>query len=319
MVSTNTTISLGLVFLIQTGSGILGNSLLLCLFIFSLLTGNTLRPIDLILNQLVIANNLVLFSKGIPQTMAAFGLKSFLGDTGCKCVFYFHRVSRGVSLSTTSLLSGFQVIKLCPTVSRWMELRMRSPKCISFCCFLCWILHLVLNTFIMINITGPTNSKNMSIQKNFVYCVSSHPDRLIVPLHAAIFFSIDAMCLGFVILASGSMVLLLHRHRKRVQYIHSRRLSPRTSHEVRATCTILVLVSSFVLFYSLSSILTLSFSLTINPSQWLVHTGVLVASCFPTFSPFVLITSDTRVSQLCFACWAKKAMFNNLVKCLLVF
>nr|XP_053770382.1 vomeronasal type-1 receptor 1 isoform X3 [Desmodus rotundus] len=150
----------GFIFLLQTGAGILGNSSLLCLYNFSLLTGHKLRPTDLIVNQLVLANNLVLFSKGIPHTMAAFGLKNFLDDVGCKLVFYLHRVARGVSLSTACLLSGFQAIKLYSRTCMWMEYKMRSPKCIVFCCSLCWILHLLTNAFIPMQVVGPRNSKN---------------------------------------------------------------------------------------------------------------------------------------------------------------
>lgn len=116
MVSTN--LNLGIIFLTWTGVGIVGNSSLLCLYIFTLLTRQMLRPTDLILIHLVIANNLVLLNKGIPETMATFGLKYFLDDVGCKLVFYLYRVVRGVSLGNTCLLSGFQAIKLNPNTSK---------------------------------------------------------------------------------------------------------------------------------------------------------------------------------------------------------
>lgn len=59
-------LDLGIIFLTQTAVEILENSSLLGLYNFSLLAGHKLRTTDLILNQLVLANNLVLFSKGIP-------------------------------------------------------------------------------------------------------------------------------------------------------------------------------------------------------------------------------------------------------------
>ena len=105
MVSTN--LDWVIIFLTQMKVGILGNASLLCFYTFTLITGRSLRRTDQILNQLVLANCLVLFSKGIPQEMAAFGLKYFLVVAGYKLVFYFHRVGIGVSLSTTCLLGGF--------------------------------------------------------------------------------------------------------------------------------------------------------------------------------------------------------------------
>lgn len=130
-------LQMGLTFLTQMGVEILGNSFFLCLCNFTLLTGHKIRPTDLILNQQAFANLFVLFSRGIPHTIAAFGLNYFLDKAGCKLLFYFHRVARRVSLSTACLLSGFQAIKLCPCFSRWLELRMGSLKFIGFCCFLC--------------------------------------------------------------------------------------------------------------------------------------------------------------------------------------
>ncbi|XP_004439306.1 PREDICTED: vomeronasal type-1 receptor 1-like [Ceratotherium simum simum] len=308
-------LEMGMIFLTQTGVGILGNSFLFC---FTWLAEHKLRLTDLIINQLVLANNLVLFSKGILQTVAAFGLKFFLHDAGCKFVFYLHRVGRGVSLSTTSLLSSFQAIKLNSSFSRWMEPRIRSPKCIGFCCFLCWILHLLANTYIPMRVTGQVRRKNISL-KRFGYCSLTIQDSSIVSVFTITYVFVDMIFLGLKVWASGSMVLVLHRHKQQVHHIHSHSLSPRPSHEARATHAILVLVSAFVSFYSVSSILTLCFTLIVNPSQWLMDTSVLMAACFPAFSPFVLISSDTRVSRFSLTCWTKKTFFSNLVKQLQVF
>ncbi|XP_043456874.1 vomeronasal type-1 receptor 1-like [Prionailurus bengalensis] len=300
-------LEMGIIFLIQAAVGILGNSLLFGVHTFTLLTGHKLKPKDLILNQLVLANNLVLFSKGIPQTMAAFGWKSFLDDPGCKVVFYVHRVSRGVALSITCLLSGYQASKLHPKISGVMGLR-TSPKCIGFCCFLCWILHLLLNIYTPMKMTGPVNSKNLTLKNIFVYCSKLPQDKLRDSLNAVIYFYFDFVFLSIMVWASGSMVLVLLRHKQRVQHIHSRSLSPRPSHEARATQTILMLVSSFVCCYCLSSILSFCITFIRSPNEWLVNISVFAASCFPTFSPFVFISSDMHVSRFCSACWTRKTI-----------
>ncbi|XP_049758300.1 vomeronasal type-1 receptor 1-like [Elephas maximus indicus] len=303
-----------IIFLTQTGLGILGNSSFLCFSNLTLLVGHKLRPIDLIFNQLVLANDLALFSKGIPQTMAAFGLKYFLDDVGCTLVFCFRRVVRGVSLSTTGLLSVFQAIKLCPNFPRWVKLKGRSLKYIGWCCFLCWTLNLLVNAHISMKVTDQVKSKNLSLRRYYGYCSKLMPNSFIPSIFGVIYVSIDVIHLGTMVRASGAVVLVLHRHKHRVQHIHSNGLSPRPSHEARAIRTILVLVSMFVSFYSLSSILTLCVSLIVNPGQWLVDTSVFMASCFPAFSSFVLISSEAHVSQFFFACWTRKTIFPNMVK-----
>ncbi|XP_040321112.1 vomeronasal type-1 receptor 1 [Herpailurus yagouaroundi] len=288
---------IGILFLTQLGVGILANASLLCLYNFTLLTGHKVRPTDLILNQLVLANSLVLLLRGIPQTMAAFRSKYFLNETGCKLLFYFHRVARGVSLSTTTLLGVFQTIKLCSNFSRWLELRIRSPMFIGFCCLLCWILHLLVNIFVPIKMISPMSGKNFSVRVSYVYCSSLNPDRFLQFVVVAIFFITDFVCLSLMAWASGSVVLFLLRHKQRVQHIHSHSFAPRPSPEARATCTILILVSAFFFFYSLSSLLFVWMTLFAIPGQWLVDASMFLSSCFPTFSPFVLIFSDTRISR----------------------
>ncbi|KAB0383134.1 hypothetical protein FD755_005051 [Muntiacus reevesi] len=291
----------GIILVTQMGVGILGNSFLLCVYNFTLLTGCKVRPIDLILNHLVLANSLVLFSRGIPHAMATLGSRIFLSEAGCKFLFYFQRVSRGICLSMTSLLSGFQAIRLCPHFSRWLDLRMRSPMFTAFCCFLCWILNLLINISIPFHMTSPTHIENLSVRVNYGYCSTLNPNRDVRFVYPAIFFTTDFVCLSLMVWASGSMVVFLLRHKQRVQHIHSNSHSSRACAEVRATSTILILASSFCSLYSLSSLLSIWMILFAIPGQWLVDTSIFLSLCFPAVSPFVLICSDTRVTRNIFA------------------
>nr|AIX03108.1 vomeronasal receptor type I [Acinonyx jubatus] len=205
---------IGITLVTQLGVGILGNFSLLCLYNFTLLTGHKVRPTDVILNQLVLANSLVLFSRGIPHITAAFGATYFLNEAGCKFFFYFHRVARGVCLTTTSLLSVFQAVRLRLNVSSSMELRRRSSKCIYLCCCLRWILHLLVSIFVPIKMAGPTHSKNLSVRINYGYCSPLNQDGFLKFIVTALFSTIDLACLAFMVWASGSMATFLHRHRQ---------------------------------------------------------------------------------------------------------
>uniref|UniRef100_A0A8C6CU45 Vomeronasal type-1 receptor n=1 Tax=Moschus moschiferus TaxID=68415 RepID=A0A8C6CU45_MOSMO len=281
---------MGIILVIQMGVGILGNSFLLCLYNFTLLTGRKVRPTDLILNQLVLANSLVLFSRGIPHTMETFGSRNFLNEAGCKFLFYFQRVARGICLSMTCLLSGFQAIRLCPHFSRWLELRMRSTKCIAFCCFLSWILHLLANISIILYITSPAHNESYSIKVNYGYCSTLAAARNVRFVCPAIYFTMDFICSGLMVWASGSTVAFLLRHKQQVQHIHSNSHSSRACAEARATSTILILASSFCSLYSLSALLSIWMTLFAIPGQWLVDISIFLSLCFPTVSPFVLIS-----------------------------
>ncbi|XP_048224974.1 vomeronasal type-1 receptor 1-like [Perognathus longimembris pacificus] len=292
---------MGVVFLTWTIAGLLGNSTLLCLYSYTLLTGQKVRPTDPIHHHLVFANNLVVLSRGIPQTMAGFGWKNFLDDSGCKVVLYFYRVARGVSLNTTCLLSGFQFTKLC-TRSSWRRISTRFLKCLGFYGSLFWILQLLVNGYVPVRVIGPRHKQNVTVHMRYRYCSSVPPQPLGTVLHVVLFFSIDVLCLVFMIWASVSIVLVLHRHKKRVRHIHNHISFQKSDHEARATCTILTLVSMFVSFYCLSTIFTVCIILNKLPRLWLIDMFVFLDAGFSVLSPFVLISRDTRVTQVFYIC-----------------
>ncbi|XP_069856463.1 vomeronasal type-1 receptor 1-like [Dipodomys merriami] len=296
---TEANMHLGVAFLTQTTAGVLGNSGLLCFYNYTLLTGQNVRPTDFILSHLVFANNLVILSKGIPQTIAGLGWKYFLDDAACKVLLYLHRVARGVSLNATCLLSGFQVSKLCTRNACW-KITTRFPKCFEFCGYLFWVLQLLVNVYVPLRMIGPRHKQNVTLHMRYRYCsTEAATKKPFVQLSQMILLtSIDVMCLVFMMWASASMVLVLHRHKQRVCHIHSHIPSRRQDHEARAIWTILTLMSMFVSFYCLSAIFTLYVGLNTKPDLWLVDTSAFLGVCFSFLSPFVLISSDTRITQV---------------------
>ncbi|XP_072471679.1 vomeronasal type-1 receptor 1-like [Notamacropus eugenii] len=300
-------IALGLFFLFQTGLGVLGNSFLLGLYTITFFTGPRLRPIDLLLTHLAFVNDLVLLSKGIPHTMSTLGLTNFLDDVGCKLIFYFHKVARDLSLCTTCLLSSFQAITLSPRNSWWAKLKVISPKCIVSLFLLCWAFNLLKNIMILAIIKGPLGNKNITDGQDYIYCFAPFPPPLNIAIHLLTVFLPDLLCIGLMLRTSGHMVFFLHRHHKRVQYIHGNNLTHSVSPETRATQTILLLVFLFVSFYSLNCILILC--IPSGQSSWFFHISAFLAACFPACSSFVLIVSDSHVYKNFLTLWEKMIQF----------
>uniref|UniRef100_A0A8D2GPS1 Vomeronasal type-1 receptor n=1 Tax=Urocitellus parryii TaxID=9999 RepID=A0A8D2GPS1_UROPR len=276
-------VPIGLMFLSVTTVGILGNFSLLFYYLVHSWNDCTLRSTDMILKHLMIANSLVILSKGIPQTITAFGLKYFLSDFACKLILYIQRVGRSVSILITCLLSIFQNITISPMNSCWKDLKGRAPKYIGFSISLCWILYMVVNSIFPLYMFTKWSRKNTTEKRDHGYCLFIFPE---------VVFSI------LMIWSSGSMVLLLYRHKQRVQHIHSIKVSPRTSPESRATQKILVLVGIFVSFYTLSSLLSVHIALFSSWEGWLVNINELISVCFPMVSPFILMSHETTPCTL---------------------
>ncbi|VTJ71342.1 Hypothetical predicted protein, partial [Marmota monax] len=233
-------VALGIIFLSQTVVGALGNSSLLLHYMVHYLMGFKVRHTDLILQHLIVANLLALLCRGVPQTVAAFGVKGFLNDVGCKLLFYLHRVGRGVSIGSTCLLSVFQAIKISPEDSSCSELKVKAPKYIGFSIYLSWILYLLINIIIILSMTGKKNNNNATNLRDLGYCISVDSEIILQSLYAALLTFPDVLCVGLMLWASSSMVLILHMHQRRMQHVH-KSSSPRSSPESRATKTILLL------------------------------------------------------------------------------
>ncbi|XP_027777437.2 vomeronasal type-1 receptor 4-like [Marmota flaviventris] len=293
-------VAIGLMFLSQIIVGILRNFSQLYYYLVLSYNKCTLRSTDLILKHLSVANWLIILSNGVPSTITAFGLKYFFSDFGCKIILYMQQVGRSVSIFITCLLSIFQNITISSMNSCWKDLKERAPKYFGFSFSFCWILYMVVNSIFPLYVLGKWSSENLTEKRDFGYCSSAGHDKTTDSLYAALFALPEVVFSVLMIWSSGSMVLLLYRHKQRVQHIHSIKVSLRLCPESRATPRILVLLGTFVTFHTLSSILNVCITLYFNPSWWLVNTNALVSMSFPTISPFLLMKHNSILFRLCF-------------------
>ncbi|XP_027474251.2 vomeronasal type-1 receptor 4-like [Zalophus californianus] len=308
----NRELAVGLVFLTQTTVGILGNFSLLCHYVLLSFTDYRLKSTDFIHKHLTVGNFLSLLCRGVPQTMAAFGWKHILSHFGCKLLFFLHRVGRGVSIGSICIVSVYQAITISPRNSWWAELKVKAPKYVVPSIILCWMLQMLVNVIFPLYLTSTSSEKNITNKKDFGYCSSVRHDKTSASLYAALLSFPDVLCLGLMLWASSTMVLILYRHKKRVQHIR-RTISSRSSPESRATKTILLLLSTFVYFYTLSSVFQVVLSLSDNPSGVLLNITAIMAMCFPTVSPYLLMSRDPKVPRLCFA-WAGNIKSPHLMR-----
>ncbi|XP_051018351.1 vomeronasal type-1 receptor 4-like [Acomys russatus] len=301
-------LAMGIVFVFQTAVGILGNSSVLLHYLMPGSTGKSLVLKNLIVKHLALANCLSLISRGTPQIMAEFGMKHFLGDVGCKLILYLYRVSRGIALHATCLLSCFQATTMASSRTSWMKLKHKAIKYMGPSCSLSWLLHLLLNIMIPMRVTGPSDRRNAtkSLKLSIGYCSWFVSGGIATPLYIFFLCFTDGLCLCLMSSASVFMVGILYSHKRQVQYIHRARNPLEVSPESRAIQTILTLVCTFVVFYSVSSILLLYSALFRNPELWIINLIAILETCFPSFCPFVLISSNSSASRHFLLCWWKR-------------
>ena len=167
-------------------------------FIILMFTGKHLVPKDLIIEHLTFANYLTVILRGFPQTMSYFGFKNFLDDMECKLIVYISRITRGMSMYATCILSCFQAITIRSSNFKWMKLKYRATKYI-------WPLLLSLLAFppaskhlIPVRVSGPSSKENVTNRLSYEFCSLFTSDHVGAALYMFLLCFSDVLCLSLM-------------------------------------------------------------------------------------------------------------------------
>nr|XP_048284090.1 LOW QUALITY PROTEIN: vomeronasal type-1 receptor 4-like [Myodes glareolus] len=284
--------------LFMTMFGTLGNISVSVNYMFSWLGGLEKKPIHLILIHLAFTNIIILLANGLPNTMAAFGLRNFLDDIQCKILVYLSRVARGVSICTSSFLTVVQAIIISPRASGWKRLRPKSAwHILPFFSFF-WILNALIGMNLIHSITSTSlNISQFKSEDGYCYFMleSWQTKWIVLPFMVLR----DAVFQGAMGGASGYMVLLLHKHHQHVLYLQNSKLLYRTPRELRAAQSVLLLMLCFVFFYWADCAFSLFLSLSLAEKSLTANVQKFLALGYATFSSFVLIHRDGLLPECC--------------------
>nr|AEF00258.1 vomeronasal type 1 receptor E3 [Mus musculus musculus]AEF00260.1 vomeronasal type 1 receptor E3 [Mus musculus musculus] len=296
-------IAVGIVLSFEILLGILGNFSLLFYYLILYYKEHTLKIIDMILIHVFTSNALILLSKGPPEVMGAFGSKQLFNNVGCKLILYVQRIARCMSITTTCFLSVFQAITISPSNSCWKEFKVKTTKFMGLSISFYWVMFILLNMLFPLYTASNSNRENRTQKSDSEFCHSGGRDKIVDLLYAAFCVFPEVLFSLLIVVSSTFMIVILYRHKKRVQHILHKHASLRISAENRATQTILVLVFTFLVFNTLSSILHGYIALSHDPNWWVMNITAIIALCFPTLGPFVM-SHDFTASRCCFT-WIK--------------
>ena len=291
-VKTTEEVALQILLLCQFGVGTVANVFLFVHNFSPVLTGSKQRPRQVILSHMAVANALTLFLTIFPNNMMAFAPKTPPTELKCKLEFFSHMVARSTNLCSTCVLSIHQFVTLFP-LSRGkgkLILRASVQNLASYSCYSCWFFSVLSNIHIPIKVTGPQITDNNTDSKSKFFCSTSGFTVRIVFLQ----FSHDATFMSIMVWTSVSMVLLLHRHRQRMQHILTPNQDARGQAETRATHTILMLVVTFVSFYLLNCICIIFHAFSIHSRLFIRLVSEVLAAVFPSICPLLLIFRDPK-------------------------
>ncbi|XP_042539898.1 vomeronasal type-1 receptor 3-like [Dipodomys spectabilis] len=287
----------GTIFLSISVLGIVGN-----IFIFfnymHMFKGTKKKSIHIIFIHLAFTNIIMLLLKVIPKTLAAFGMENFLEDIGCMIFVYLERVTRGLCICTSSLLTLVQAITISPRDSVWRKLKLQSAWHILPLLLFFWIISSLISMNLLYHIKNISsmNTSQISKQDNYCYFV---PDNLMRWSFLALMVLRDAVFQGIMGVASGYMVFLLHKHHQRVLYLQNSNFLYKTSPEMKAAHSVLLLMLCFLFFYWTECILSLPFNSFLENNSMMKNIQEYFRIGYAILSPFMLIPKDSNLT----GCW----------------
>ncbi|KAM6173939.1 LOW QUALITY PROTEIN: vomeronasal type-1 receptor 45-like [Erethizon dorsatum] len=213
--------------------GIMANTVLLLFHVLTFLLEHRLKPPDLTTGHLALIYSVMLLTVGF-IAIDILGFQDLGDDITCKCVIYLYRVMRGLSICTTCLLSVLQAITLSPRSSCLAKLKQKSLHQ-NLCCFVfLWVFNM-LNSgcFLISTVATP------SVTSSLMFITQSCS---LLPISSSLkYISISLLSfqhtyfIGLMVLSNMYTVLLLCRHKRQSQSLHSSSLSSKASPEQRAT------------------------------------------------------------------------------------
>ncbi|XP_057631599.1 vomeronasal type-1 receptor 100-like [Chionomys nivalis] len=287
--------SLNSVLYCQAGLGVLANMFLL--FYTFIILCHRPKPMDLISCQLTFIHIVLLLAGGVVWVADIFESLNIDNDIKCKTAFYISRVMRGLSICITCLLSVFQAVTISPSTSFLANFKFKLKKYISYAFFYIWSLNLSFNSNLIIYVGGFTNVSETNQMKVTKSCSLFPTNYIIRALILTVTTSMDIFLVGVMLTTSAYMVIILFRHQRQHKYLHS--LShQRSSPEKKATQTILLLVTFFVVMYWVDFIISSSAVLLWMYNPVFLSVQKFVVDVYPTITPLVQISSDNRIINI---------------------
>ncbi|XP_052030259.1 vomeronasal type-1 receptor 53-like [Apodemus sylvaticus] len=279
----------------EVSVGISANGFLFFAHLCVLLGNNRPKPIDLYIAFLSLTQLMLLTTMGL-IAVDMFTPWGRWGSTTCQSLIYFHRLLRGLTLCATCLLNVLWTITLSPRSSCLTKFKHKSLHNISGAFLFLCILYVSFSSHFFILIISTPNLTS----DNFMYITQSC-SLLPVSYFRKRMFSTpmairEAFLIGLIALSSGYMVALLWRHRKQAQHLHSTRLSSKASPEQRATRTITLLMSFFVVFYILDIVVFQS-RMMFKDDSIFYCVQIIVSHSYATVSPFVFICTEKCITK----------------------
>ncbi|XP_041911259.1 vomeronasal type-1 receptor 4-like [Arvicola amphibius] len=260
--------------------------------------GSEKKPVDIILIHLPFSNMIIICTTGIIDTTTVFYFRNFLGDIDCKAVVYLARMARGFSICTTCLLSVVQAVTISPRTTLWTKPKPQTSwHVLPFLLFF-WMVNVHISSNLLCYIKAGSDLNRSLPGTNIGHCYMLPSRHKIKWLFFSLMALRDVIFQSLMGWSSQSMALHLYEHHKHVFYLHSSRCAHNYPPEIKATWSVLILMTCFLFFYWVDFILSFYISFTVTHDSTLLNIKTFFRTWYTGFSHYVLISRDIHVPNV---------------------
>ncbi|XP_038603293.1 vomeronasal type-1 receptor 90-like [Tachyglossus aculeatus] len=221
-----------------------------------------------------LAHVAMFLTKMVTVSASAQHLRLLQTDVGCKTFAYVYWLTRGLSICTTGLRTMVLAVIISPSSSLWTQIKSQVQKNILPIFILLWLLSSIVNINLLFNTVASLNVTSCECRFSDDFC-SIKPVSSILGLFLFLIALHDVRSLGIMGRSSGYLESL----------------------EMRATQTVLFLVSCFVALYCTDFIPSLFLDSSLRNNITLLNANMSLVSGYATVSFFLLLSSSSKLAR----------------------
>ncbi|XP_069488812.1 olfactory receptor class A-like protein 1 [Ambystoma mexicanum] len=293
----------GTIYLLINTVGVVGNSLILMSFALIAHQEHHLAKSETVFSHLAAANLIVYLTRTMPTVFYEYGWRKLFGDGSCKVVSYVFRIFRGMAIGLTCLLSCFQ----CGILSRTnMPDKQKINRSVNPAIAILYLANMAMNADSAIMATEPHNVSNYKYTFNPGYCLVVYPGKIPFEAKGYASFSFDLLFVILMALASVFILLILHRHSKKMKGVRNEDQNQGARAETQASKTVILLVCFYVSFYSIDNTIWLSQTILNELDVVVSDIRVFFTMCYGAVFPVILSVFNKKIKTIVLKSFNKK-------------
>lgn len=190
------------------------------------------------------------------------------------------------------MLSTFQVVTIAPAGPRLSRMKPALPSLVLPTFAGLWLLNMAICIAAPFFSMAPRNGTVPAFTLNLIFCHVDFRDSLSYVINGVAVSGRDFALVALMVVSSGYILLLLHRHSRQVRGI---RRSQGGGAETRAAKTVVAPVVLYVVFFGIDNVIWISMLTVAKVSPVVGDMRVFFPSCYAFLSPYFIISSNKMV------------------------